>query len=208
MARRRLLAAAGAIVLLAYVPATAWAQPAQTPSQAPHNTRFVEIQNILGFSGFFNLGQGTVRMLVLLPPSCKDCVEMFHEVRRIMDETTTKRLRAFIVFMPTSEADTRSLALTIPGDFVEYRVSYFWDPNFAVAKELGKIAGPHDPTHGACLLFDTGSVVKDKPDEPTLWLSPHGGEDPAFDAGLLNERVHELLTRFQEKQRNQGDAAE
>lgn len=202
MVPRQLLATAGIALLVIFATTVAGAQSAEKPAQSESNARFVQIENLDGFTGFFNLGQGTVRILALTSPSGDGCAQMLAEIERIMRETPVNRLRAYVVFAPANDADDRRTALAAASKYVESRVAYFWDPNQSVARAFQPIAGSHDPSQGGCLLYDTGSIVRKTPDEPALWLDADGS---GFDGKTLDSRVHELLDRFQEKQRAGGE---
>jgi len=182
-------------VLLAFA-ASAVAQPPRP------QTRFVSIENIQGFSGFFNVGQGTVRIVSILSPSGPDCAARLDAIRSLLESIPSKRVRVYVVFIPQGEEDSQRSALIRGADLTDSRVACFWDPSGVVRTALAPVL---DPTAGKtpCLVFDTDAVLRDRPDAPTLWMSSASGKgDHAFDAATLRAAVIERLDAF-EKRENQ-----
>jgi hypothetical protein len=178
------------------------ALPAQTGAadKAP-KARFVEIENIASFSGFFNLGQGTVRILAILSPSSESSLSAYQEIQRIMEETSNNRLRAFIVYVPVSDQDSRARALDLAAQFPDRRVAHVWDPQKAIAAALPGPSEPASENPLACYLFDTNAAVKDGFSQPAL-SSPIAADGTSFDATALETEARDLLARFAAKHPN------
>ena len=170
-------------------------------AQAPRSpARFVSIENIQGFSGFFNVGQGTVRIVSILSPSTPECVARIDAIRSLLESVPSKRVRVYIVFTPQGEEDSQRIALIRGADLTDRRVACFWDPNGAVAAALAPVL---DAAAGKtpCLLFDTDAVLRDPPDAPTMWMSSAAAKgDHAFDAAALHAAVMERLDAFEKRE--------
>ncbi len=204
MFSRRPIPSASALAVFMAIVVTAVSVSSQPrrPGGSAGNARFVEIENIEGFSGFFNLSQGTVRIVSLMSASCPECRSGFNEIKRIMDTTPTRRLRTYIVFMPVDEHDTRSIAMTLLANLNDRRASYFWDPMFAVGSVFNSITGSDEPVRDTHFLFDTDAVIRETPTTPILWMHQHKhGDNPVMNGDVLEKRVHELLSRIENKQR-------
>lgn len=202
------LRATAAVVVAAvlFCAAQATAQPA-SPEEKPIDVRnrFAKIDNALGFNGFFNIGQGAVRIVALLSPTCPRCVAGFEELRRIMQAIPSRRLRPYVVFMPVLEGDTPQAALELGAKMLDRRASYFWDPNMSVREEFQGLTGKDAANEHVCFLFDTDAVIRDKPDQPVWWME-HAADGSAFDGPALEAKVRELLDRL-EQNIHKGDKA-
>lgn len=192
-----------ALLALTAPPSSAQAAPADSLSGG--TARFVQIDNVEGFSGFFNIARGTVRIVALLSPTCPECVASYGEIVKIMQSTPNRRLRSYVVFMPVRPSDTRAIALSVLAQYQDRRVSYFWDPNFAVGEMLKPVVGSDTRVEDGCFVFDTSASIRASADEPSLWMRQHAhGDAPAFDAAAVEKRVRELLARLVERQRRQA----
>lgn len=172
-------------------------QPVDVQKPVEIQNRFVKIDNALGFNGFFNIGQGAVRIVALMSPTCPRCVAGFEELSRIMKEIPSRRLRPYVVFMPVLEGDTPVAALELGAKMLDRRASYFWDPNVSVRDEFQALTGKDVGDLHVCFLFDTDAVIRDKPDQPVWWME-HAADGSAFNSPALEANVRELLDRLEE----------
>jgi len=165
------LACAAAVAPRAQAPDTSAQTP--EPQAAPESVRMLELNNLLGFSGLFNLGRGTVRALVILSPTCPRCAEMASGVLATMGEIQSKRLRAYIVFTPMLAEDTRLNALVrgtqLPTD---RRAALFWDPEGVCAAAWAAYLDADSGAAGAALLYDADAKLGLAPPDP-LWMQRH-----------------------------------
>jgi hypothetical protein len=202
-----LRSAVGAAVVVVCTLCAADAISKQSPPRSERSARFVELPDVNGFLGFYNLGQGTVRILALVSPTCPQCRAAFDEIQRIMETISTNRLRAYIVFQPVRDQDRMLRAFRLAVELNQPRVTHFWDPTLSVSARLKPIARSDDLTESRCYVFPTNAMVTDAPDEPTLVMDPHASTGPtAFDGEVLEATVRDLLARFEAEHRR-GEAA-
>jgi hypothetical protein len=159
----------------------------------PEQARMLELTNLLGFSGLFNLGRGTVRAVVLASPTCPGCAEAASGVLATLGEIESKRLRAYIVYAPALPGDTRLSALLsatkLPQD---RRAVLFWDPDRVCASAWEPYLKADSTAVGATLLYDADAKLALAPPDP-LWMQRHACvEGPSFHARAFAEstRVH------------------
>lgn len=192
------------IIAAALILVSVWSAPPATRAQSGDTeetgnavkARFVEIQNIAGFSGFFNLGQGTVRIVAILSPTAETSLDAYMEIQRIMEDTPNKRLRAFIVYVPLGDQDSRERAIDLAAQFPDRRVAHIWDPQMAVGQALDPVGGLSLPLGTACYLFDTNAVVKDEPTPPAFSAAIR---EDTFDGAALEAVARDLLANLATK---------
>jgi len=164
-----------------------------TPRGEPEQARMLELTNLLGFSGLFNLGRGTVRAVVLASPTCPRCAEAVGGVLATLGEIESKRLRAYIVYAPALPGDTRLSALLSGTKLsADRRAALFWDPGRVCASAWKPYLEADSTAAGATLLYDPDAKLGLAPPDP-LWMQRHACvEGPSFHARAFAEstRVH------------------
>lgn len=175
----------------------------QTPGSTGPSARFVTIDRADWFTGFFNIARGTVRFVCVLSPTDPDCREAFDTIRRIMETTPSKRLRAYMVYQPSAEGDSREVAFQLAAGLNEPRVAHFWDPTFSMSRLLAPVADSDDPAEPRCYVFDPNAVLSDgAPGNPVLMMDPRADEGPhPFDPDGLAATVESMLADLQAAQR-------
>jgi hypothetical protein len=134
----------------------------------------------------------------VISPTSPDCQAAFDEIHRIMEAIPSKRLRAYIVYQPTREGDTRESAVALAAKLNESRAVHFWDPNHAIARLLASASDTDDATQNRCYLFPTNAMLTVPPPAPALAMDPQSHDGPAvFDGAALEAAVREQLTRFE-----------
>jgi hypothetical protein len=169
------------------------AQTAATPP-ARENVRMLEVPNLLGFSGLFNLGRGTVRAVVIASPTCPRCAEAVRAVFGTLGEIPSKRLRAYVIFIPTLPEDTRLAAMVRGAEApADRRAALFWDPEGVCAGAWARyLRADSSAAAGAVFLYDADAKLGDVGPDP-LWMQRHpcvGGPSFHADAFAESTRVH------------------
>lgn len=179
----------------------------ESSAQEQRSARFVSIANIEGFSGFFNVGQGTVRIVAIVPATSTDGEACLAGLRRIFEGNPSRRLRAYVVFIPLSDTDTQRDALMRGAHLSDGRIACFWDPNRVVFNALRPVLGSKAaPT--SIMVFDTDAVLRDTIKAPTLSMSATTSDDEGgFDADALEAAIAERLDAF-EKRQNESPAGD
>lgn len=170
----------------------------------PHGAaggRVVTLDRFGGLAGLFNLAQGTVRIVSVLSPTCDECRRELEDITAVVAEFPTRRLRAYITFVPQHEEDTVLRALARVREFQDRRVVYLWDPDgVTVGAWSDTAAGAEESSH-LHALYDTGARFREKPDKPD-WLHAHtdtGG--PLLNRKELTEMVRGMLDRLESRLR-------
>lgn len=201
----RLLFAAAIIVTIstsAAFPQPQKAKESAAPSQFMDLTRFAFLRD------FFNLAQGAVRTIAIVSPTCPTCRKGVAEISRSLENIPGNRFRAFVIFSPELEGDTREKASELAGQFFDRRLVYFWDAEKLAGNKFKTIAGSESSVWDVYFLYDTDAVIDSVPPAPALWMQQHERhEAPQFDAEVFQGKALELLDRLQERMREESKAS-
>lgn len=175
------------------------AAPARSGDAPPSTTRILEVDSLRGVSGFFNLAQGTVRAFALVSPTAPECGATIDSVVALLERYPSRRLRGYVVFVPTVEGDTRVAALLRSSELTDGRLVLFYNENGSLLNTFAPAAAG---AANVLLLFDTDATFGAVPGEPAASILPSPpGEKDRLARGLLSRRAGELLAAFEEKRR-------
>ena len=195
-----------ALALLA--PATG--SPAFAGAAAGSDTRVLEVDSLGGVAGFFNLGQGAVRIVALVSPTSPECATALDSIAALFSRNASRRLRAYVIFMPMLEADAKLAVLERVAELPDRRIVFFWNENRAVGDAFGAATGFDGTAWNAYALYDTDATFgRRHPGVPDLWMHPPeqiGGAQ--IESGQLSQRAGELLDAFEKKRREAQKSTE
>lgn len=179
------------------------APPARADAPSVETLNILEVDSLRGISGFFNLAQGTVRVFAIVSPTSPECAATIDSVASVLERYPTRRLRAYIVFVPVVEGDSRVAALERAAPLADRRLLFFYNDNRALESVFQAVAGTDAPTWNGLFLYDTDATFDDSPGSPVDSILPSDGDGRAqLESGLLSRRSGELLAAFEAKRRD------
>ncbi len=174
---------------------------AHADSPASNGRRIVEISKFNELAGIFNLGQGAVRIVSIVSPTCKSCVDALNALDEIMQSIPGKRLRSYVVFVPMMDEDDRFAAVIAAGAHDDPRTTFFWDPAVTTGNAWKELVGISTPAWDVYFLYDTDATFDDGPNMPETWMHQHSAiAGPEFDSSRLKVETRALLASFEQRQ--------
>jgi hypothetical protein len=79
---------------------------------------------------------GKVNLIALLSPVCPECRHGFTDMQSVLKNIPDDRLRAHIVWLPMFPGDNKGRAQTRTEEFNDSSVSYYWDSDKLVKKQV------------------------------------------------------------------------
>ena len=135
-----------------------------SPAGPEGGAAVLEVDSLAGVTGFFNLGQGAVRIVALVSPTSPECVAGLDSIGALLSRFPSRRLRTYVVFMPMLDSDTRISALVRVGELTDRRVVFFWNQNRSVGDAFGPLISFDGPrgtrTSSTTLTQPSGSIIR------------------------------------------------
>ena len=97
-----------------------------------------DIKEITDFSSLqkaFQQGNGSVRLVALLSPSCPYCIKGYRYMIKLLEEIVDERLKMYIIWEPMLSGDSKELADKVSKEVNDPRMVFqAWDENLVNAK--------------------------------------------------------------------------
>jgi hypothetical protein len=176
-------------------------QPA--PSNSSSANRMVVIKKPRSAGSFFDLGQGAIRVLAVVPNADSTSDETISRIVDVFAAIPSNRVRAFIVYSPTGPDDSELLTLQRFGKIHDHRFVGFWDPTSAISNHWRVPAGLSPDEGSAVFLYETGTRFIDVDTIPPFWRHRPGENVLPLHTLALRDSVVAMLGRF--AQRSEAD---
>ena len=75
----------------------------------------------------FNSSEDSIRVLVIVSPTCQDCLVGFETVKRLFARFDSKKLRGYVIWIAMLEGDDEEIAKRNSETFRDPRITHFWD---------------------------------------------------------------------------------
>ncbi len=87
----------------------------------------------------FDQDAGKVRLIVLLSPTCGNCMRMARMIQRyLLEEVKDPRLAMYVVWGPMQESDNPEVAKKMLVHVTDSRAVHFWTPSTDLAKQFSQ----------------------------------------------------------------------
>ncbi len=170
------------LVTLVAIASVASAADTPAPSTATvHNVH--PVAKFAHVAALLNLGQGTVRIVAVVPTGSSSSAGVVDTLASIVQGTPSKRLRVYVILQGENDADSPLHAAVLAGRATDPRLVFFWDPT-------GDVARAWHTTSSACAwLYDTAVKFGDAPPAAALTVeaSPPGRDARLAGAALRGE---------------------
>lgn len=157
------------------------------------------VQGIEALRTRFNQEQGTVRVLLLLSPTCSECLRGASEIKKkVLEKLRDTDVRVYVVWQPILKSDNVDRVAAATTRLDDPRVSHFWDSKAELAGEYPGILRFEDdlpgtdiysffrrllalydrlfqcssalPAWDVYLLFDRSARWNGEPPTPAFWM--------------------------------------
>jgi hypothetical protein len=158
------------------------------------------VQKLEALPSIFNDEKGTVRLLLLLSPTCTECLRGASEIKEhVLEKIGNDDVRVYAVWLPILSADKQDRVVVATRRLADPRVRHFWDGaaklsaeyplilNFeddrpgvdlyslfrrllALYNDLFQCASNALPAWDVYLLFDRRAEWQSEPPTPSFWM--------------------------------------
>lgn len=175
--------------------AVASARAADTPAPqvpGPEGRNVHRIEKFAHVAAFLNLGQGTVRIVAVVPTEFESSLGVIDTLASILRETASKRLRVYVVLRGENDSDSPLHSTVLAGRASDPRLVYFWDPT-------GDVARAWEPHDVACAwLYDTSAKFADAPPKAELTVvATPAGRDARLAGASLRTTSRAMIHRVE-----------
>ena len=181
-----------AAVIAAMVSLSVAADTPATQAPAPEGHNVHRVEKYAHVAAFLNLGQGTVRIVAVVPTAFESSLGVIDTLASIVQGTASKRLRVYVILRGENDADSPLHAAVLAGRASDPRLVYFWDPTGDVARMWES----HDT---ACAwLYDTSAKFADVPPKASLTVvAAPAGHDTRLPGVSLRTTSGEMIRRVE-----------
>jgi hypothetical protein len=139
----------------------------------------------------FNRDAAKTRVLMLVSPTCGECLRGSSEVRKsLSDQLGNPDLSVFVVWVPELGAKERHVSAA--ATFIESpQVSQYWDPSEGVSKAYGQLLSTPGVAWDVYFLFPPGVKWTRNVPKPPFWMQQLSGvkNAPHLDASIFADEV-------------------
>jgi hypothetical protein len=181
-----------AVAIAAMVSTSLATETPVTQVPDPEGRNIHRVEKYAHVAAFLNLGQGTVRIVAVVPTGLESSLGVVDTLASIVHGTPSKRLRVYVILRGENDADSPLHAAVLAGRASDPRLVYFWDPT-------GDVARAWASSETACAwLYDTSAKFADAPPKASLTVSPTSvGHDARLAGASLRATSGEMIRRVE-----------
>lgn len=136
----------------------------------------------------FDADAGDVRLVMLLSPTCPNCLALARATERyVLEEVADPRLRVYLVWGPMLEGDSDAQATQAMAHMSDPRVTHFWTASPAIAESFAKPLVLKSPAWDLIFFYPPGGHWTDPVPQPAWFMHQ-------WKTGLPNDRQFNGLT--------------
>jgi len=179
------------------------------PQSAAASRPVLEISKVSGFTGMFNLGQGTVRAVMVMSPTAENAEASLEAFLGVIGSITTNRLRAYVVFRNQSEQNNKEATQILADNCEDRRVVFFRDTDSVIHNAYSKEVMPAQFRQDVYFVYDTDAALGDDIADIAIWTNGISKTDgKILDVDKFRQHVENLLehleTRTKAEETNQN----
>jgi len=179
------VAATAATVSTAAAPPATPATPSGRPTAAATPAPIEDLATRLDLRGPFNLGNGKVRIVAFLSPTCKHCIANAARLQEILADLPGDDIEVHAVWLQILDTDARDAVPRATTVLRDGRVHHYWDPKRLLNHQLLD-AIEFDiqlRLYDVFLLYDRTATWDKRLPRPRFWMHEYkGAPGPLFDA--------------------------
>jgi hypothetical protein len=145
----------------------------------------------------FNQDKGKVRLLLLLSPTCPECLHGASEIQhKVLEKIKESDLRTYAVYLPILKTDQERSIPTAMKRFSDNRINFYWDSKGELAQNYSRILPlAHQPAWDIYLLFNRDEEWKTDPPAPDYWMHQLSGvsAERRLDGQKFADETNKLL---------------
>jgi hypothetical protein len=151
----------------------------------------------------FNEYEDSIRIVVIVSPTCPDCVRGFEVIKNLFLRFDSKKLRGFVTWVSMLSEDDEEAARKRSDSFSDQRVTQYWDYDRSLARLFAKalhfqrgVAWDVYLLYSPRIIWGEGSELE--PPEPAFWMhqldsEPAANQSKRLDPSRFGEEAKFLL---------------
>ncbi|MCH6574133.1 MAG: hypothetical protein IH795_02850 [Bacteroidetes bacterium] len=168
-----------------------------------------DIPEVTDFSSLqkaFQQGNGSVRLVALLSPSCSYCIKGYRYMIKLLEEIVDERLKMYIIWEPMLSGDSKELADKVSKEVNDPRMVFqAWDENLVNGKLWTSVMKKADnrwlangPAWDVYFLYRANEKWdEDKPTKPGYWQHQGAGTaELMLNYSKLKSKIEEFLAEL------------
>jgi hypothetical protein len=122
-------------------------------------------------------------------------------MQQVMNYFSDKPLHLFVIWLPAISTDSRDDAVERSNQFLEDRVSYYWDAQKLSGKSVGSVLELGMSAWDVYLLYPSSQNWNTDLPPPIFWMHQLQGleKGPYLDRDEFKEKVQDLITQLPRK---------
>jgi hypothetical protein len=146
----------------------------------------------------FNKDKGNVRLLLLLSPTCPECLRGAFEIQnKVLEKIKDSDARVYVVYLPILKRDREGNVPSAMKQLPDKRVSFFWDRNGELAHSYSRVLRlpARQPAWDIYLLFNRDDAWKADVPAPDYWMAQLSGisSERRLDGNKFADETSKLL---------------
>jgi hypothetical protein len=198
--RWTLAAAVCAALASAPCPGLATQDPGAAPkpksAAAPRKIPVAQLKTRLDLRDPFNLGQGKVRIVAFLSPTCSHCIANAATLQQTLEKNPSKELALHIVWVKILDTDTRAAVDKATTVLKDGRAQHYWDQNSLLNAQLldAIMFDVGVRMYDVFLLYDRTATWDQRLPRPPYWMHEYrGAPGPAYDPQEFAKQIDRAL---------------
>ena len=166
----------------------------------------LEVTDFSSLQKVFQQGNGSVRLVALLSPSCPYCIKGYRYMIKLLEEIVDERLKMYIVWEPMLSGDSKELADKLSKEVTDPRMVFqAWDENLVNGKLWTSFMNKADnrwiakgPAWDVYFLYRAKyKWDEDKPSLPGYWQHQGAGTaELKLNSSKLKSKIEEFLAEL------------
>jgi len=146
----------------------------------------------------FNKDKGNVRLLLLLSPTCPECLRGASEIQsKVLEKIKDSDMRVYVIYLPILKMDREESVPSAMKQLQDKRVSFFWDRNGELAHSYSRVLQlpARQPAWDVYLLFNRDDAWKADVPAPDYWMAQLSGisSERRLDGNKFADETSKLL---------------
>jgi len=138
------------------------------------------------FRDAFNNASDQSRLVLVISPTCPNCLQKAADVEDILRRHPEARIRVFVLWAPYMRTDNVSQAQRASQYLTDRRARHFWDLwRFGTRAYSEQFSVPPPYAWNLMTFYKPHLVWRDSPPPPTFWLHALADYGPVYTKGAL-----------------------
>jgi hypothetical protein len=124
------------------------------------------------------------------------CLRGFSEMQFVLKDIPDERIKAYFVWLPVIQTDNREAAVQRSNEFVDPRLTHYWDAEQFTGKAWNPILNTGQLAWDVYLIYAPSVQWEKEPPAPSFWMHQLGGVEhaPRLNQEMFEVKIKEILS--------------